>query len=146
MTDVSLALPQQAIPSTDEIPDFTGRLEPIRFKVHGRIFEATPAIPTRVAFRLMDLGKGFGSAELSTDQQFDRLAEFFQSTLIGESATTFVAWMDSTETPVGLVEAIKLMEWLMGEWGLSPTKLSSTLVTPLVETGPSSPAGALPME
>jgi hypothetical protein len=128
----------------DGIPDFTGRLEPIRFRMHDRVFEATPSIPARVAFKLMDLGKGLGSNELDGDEQFDRLAEFFTSTLLPDSAATFTEWMDSSEHPIGLGQAIKLMEWLMGEWGLSPTELSSPSGATPDETGHISVVGVLP--
>jgi hypothetical protein len=94
----------------------------------------------------MDLGRGLGGTELSGDEQFDRLAEFFENTLMPDSAALFTEWMDSSETPIGLGQAIKLMEWLMGEWGLSPTEPSSLLATTLGETGHTSAAGVSPTD
>jgi len=124
-----------------QVKDFSGRSDPVQFRVNDDVFNAAPNIPTHSAFRLMDMAKSIGNDEVETEEQFQRLVEFFELVLMQDSAKVFVDGLSSTEKPIGIRQCLDIMQWLMGEWGLRPTRSSSDSQTQPEETGPSSTDG-----
>lgn len=111
-------------------------------------FTAAATIP---ADTMLDLVERFDAmaAEAETTTRGGRLranmaiaSDLFDTVLYPESAQRLQKRRSDPENPVGLVEMIEAMQWLIGEaYGIRPTQPPSSSPTPPGDTGPASTDG-----
>src|SRR6266566_1896438 len=110
-------------PNDPEIKDFTEAVH-VRFRIDDDVFYGVTGIP---AMDLMRFGSMFeGLTEANIAKNPDAFGEIFNLILRKASADTFLARMSDKEKPITLGQAMKVLPWLMEEYGMRPTQPSSS--------------------
>lgn len=103
--------------------DFTRAHARITFRIDGDRFEAARALPGRT---LTEFAKRFSAiGKMATEQQVDGILEALGLVLLPDSATRISKRLGDLENPVELEQAMEVMMWLLGKYGLRPTQPSS---------------------
>jgi len=123
--------------------DFTPSQEPIRFRVGEDVFDVKLDIPLGLLAELSDLADT--SQQLSPREQLERIAVFFDSVLLPESAARMKARLaKDAVVPIGVGVVIGVMQWLMEVFTSLPTPPSSDSAASSSDGGQSSTDGASP--
>jgi hypothetical protein len=113
--------------------DFTKQARVVEFKIGNDVYRGKPHLPaqTMIDFTLRMEGM---SEETATPQQgFDTMMECLQMVLMPDSFTLFKSHMKDPSAdagsapdfePIELPQVTDVLEWVMGEYGLRPTKSS----------------------
>jgi hypothetical protein len=109
-------------PEPDELKDFSKPRKRVAFQIDGDVFEAPPVIPAMV---LMDYTKSFAARKGDEDvaAQMDSMTGVLEMVLRPASYTLFLQRLGDRERPIGLDQLQEVIEFLMGEYGMRPTKL-----------------------
>ncbi|HEX9248495.1 MAG TPA: hypothetical protein VF856_03300 [Gemmatimonadaceae bacterium] len=110
-------------PSDADVKDFTEAVH-VKFRIDDDIFYGVTGIP---AMDLMHFGAMFeGLTERGIMQSPNALSDLFNLILRKESADLFIARMADKDKPITLGQAMKVLPWLMEEYGMRPTQPSSS--------------------
>ncbi len=134
---------QVVSPSDTEIQDFTEVVN-VRFRIDDDVFTGVPNIP---AHDLMEFGKlfdGLTESDIVADPKaFDQM---FRLVLNENSAEVFLSRMSDKKKPISMPQIMKIMPWLMEQYGMRPTEPSSNSSSgqPNLGDGTSSTASVSP--
>ena len=104
----------------------------ILFRIDDDVFEAATALPGKTLARFA--ARFIKVENTPIDKQLDIFADALGMVLLPESNALFQKRLDDLEHPIEVEQASDVIQWLLGEYGLRPTKPSSPS-----STGPSSP-------
>lgn len=108
---------------TNVIPDF-GTVEdqkpPLIFMIHGETFSALPTQPAGVLFDLAEM-----SEAKTVKEQIDLFSAFLGAMLVPESWERLKLRMRDAVRPVTMAELMRMIEWLMEQYGGRPTQGST---------------------
>jgi hypothetical protein len=111
--------------SDDGVADFTPEAKNVRFRIGRDVFEGLDEMPTMSALRFatrvgtMNVGGGFN------EDQIEMMTDLMRLVLKPDSATQLIKRLDDPENPIGPTTFIRLIPWLMEQYGLRPTLPSS---------------------
>lgn len=123
-----------------EIVDFSVSLTPKRCRLNDDILEFAPALPLGVMeqmVRMGDLGK------IVREQGLEPVLDLMSTIMLDESFRVFKERIHSKVKPIDALTFMRVMNWLLEEYGLRPTEPSSPSSTSSSETGMTSTAGVL---
>lgn len=116
----------------DPIKDFTLPLEPKQFRIDEDLFNA-PAILSPVTLaKLAKLHTQMAQTDIGQDVEgtLRQVGHMFQLLLPGSSGKRFAERLLSEEEPIDLQrQAMPALYWLLEQYGLRPTELSSSSPT-----------------
>lgn len=103
-----------------QIKDFSKKRKVVQFQLDGELYVCYPAlaIPT-----LQEVTKI--SADFSVDTAIEALSAFFHLVMPAEAAGRLSAKLSNKESPLEIDQAADIMQWLVEEYGMRPTKSSS---------------------
>jgi hypothetical protein len=108
-------------PSDSEIQDFTEHLN-VKFKIDDDVFLGVPNIP---ALDLIEFGKLFdGMTESDMISDSKAFNTMFHLVLQEASADRFFERMGSKTEPISMPQVMKVMPWIMEQYGMRPTEPS----------------------
>lgn len=119
--------------------DFTKKRAPLFFMLDEERFDCAPSVPVESLQEIAQQIKG-----VSADNAADALKIFFQTVMDAATHSRIVARMSNKVQPLDMEQALEIMEWLMEEYGMRPTKSSPDTSTgsPTGDDGMPSTAGA----
>lgn len=126
----------------NEIMDFSFSLEPKRFRVNDDIFECAPILPFNVMAQAAHFQISVKDLREDPEKALRPIFDFFEAVMLGDSFTRFRARFEDRARPIGLTHLMKIMPWLIEEYGLVPTQQSSNSSPSPDGTGTTSTAGA----
>jgi len=116
-------------PSTgpDGVIDFTPRRPRVQFRIGDDLFTGKVEIPTMVAMRFA--AKASRTVD-SMDGEFNdegiqQTIDLIRMMLVKDSADLLIERLDDDTNPVGMETFMKLVPWLMEQYGMRPTTPSS---------------------
>lgn len=109
----------------EEIKSFSKPRKSIRFQIDDDVFHAAPAIPAETLVRLVSDWTNAQSEPLGA--QYEGFRDLIGLVLLPPSFERFSARMASREDPIEIDQVSDVIVWLLGEYGLRPTKPSSDL-------------------
>jgi hypothetical protein len=132
--------PDSAPPAVDAdgVMDFTVTRRPVRFRIDHDVFEAIPALPAMAAFELSEIGERLRDAPTPAARRA-ALLEVFGAILAPSSLERFVARLGSPSEPIDAAQLIRVIQGLLGHYGLRPTPPS-----PGSSPAPPAPASGMP--
>jgi hypothetical protein len=106
----------------DDLKDFSKPRKRVAFQIDGDVFEAPPVIPAMV---LMDYTKSVQDRkdDAGVAEQMASMTGLLEMVLRPASYTLFVQRLADRDRPIGLDQLQEVIEFLMGEYGMRPTKL-----------------------
>ena len=128
-------------PSDEAIRDFSERVN-VKFRIDGDVFEGVPGIPTMT---LLAFANDFGNLnESEFKNQPDAFRKLFELVLTPESFDVFMERMSDPRHPISMTQVMRILPWLMEEYGMRPTEPSSTSSngSPNLDAGTSSTVNA----
>jgi hypothetical protein len=102
------------------VQDFSEDLTPKEFKVNDDEFRAVAQLPSDYAF---DITRQLREAGTDTDAQKVVWHSFFDVVLL-EGKDVFIARLSDFRRPITFDQQMKIFNWLMGEYGMRPTRSS----------------------
>jgi hypothetical protein len=109
-------------PSDEDVQDFSEHID-VKFRIDGDTFVGVSNIP---ASDLLEFGRLFtGMTESDVIQDPKAFTTLFNLVLTTESATRFLERMSSKTEPISMTQIMRIMPWIMGEYGMRPTEPSS---------------------
>lgn len=130
-------------PSDTEIMDFTEHVN-VKFKVDDDIFVGVVNIPANDLMEFAKLFDGMSESDIIADPvAFNTM---FRLVLRDESATRFLERMGSKTEPISMTQIMRIMPWIMEQYGFRPTEPSpnSSGGSPSLGDGTSSTESASP--
>lgn len=106
-----------------EIKDFSRPRKPVVFTVDGDTFEAAPAIPAETLAEFGDRYQSVNEADTIRDT-FQILASVFELVLLPNSHALILARLKDRSNPIDIDQLTEIIEWLMEQYGLRPTRSS----------------------
>lgn len=107
-----------------EIKDF-GKVRPrVQFRVDGDDFEAAPAIPAEILAEFAARYEGVNEAE-GVRETYQMLVSVLDLVLLPDSHTLLQSRLKDRANPVDIDQLTEIIEWLMEQYGLRPTRSSS---------------------
>lgn len=108
-------------PSDVEIQDFSERID-VKFRIDSDVFVGVPNIP---AHDLIEFGRMFdGMTESDIVQDPKAFDGMFGLVLVEASFKRFVERMSSKTEPISMTQVMRIMPWLMEQYGMRPTEPS----------------------
>jgi hypothetical protein len=104
-----------------EIKRFGGSLEPKKFYIHDDLFEAAPELPLGL---LADLARLRNVTEEVEKNGIESIYMILDNLLFDESAALIRKRASNKRKPVGVVQIMELIPWLLEQYGLRPTQPS----------------------
>lgn len=115
-----------------EIPDFTRERKRIRFRITSDVFEAYPAVPPSVLLEVTSLADQANAAlnRINMDSEANEqamaeanrfIADLLRLLLRPESLDRMLPRLTDRDNPVELDECMRVVEHVMGQWGMRPT-------------------------
>lgn len=103
--------------------DFSRPRRLIQFTIDGDQFDCVPAIPAQT---LMDMTTKFQDMDgENPSESIAAMMEVLKQFLLPASYRRFTERMGSQTDPIEFPQVNEVIMWLMGEYGMRPTKLSS---------------------
>lgn len=102
--------------------DFSQARPDVTFQIDGDVFFAYPALPARVLVGFAMTFDGV-SEDTPANEQMDAMLSILERALKPDSYRLFNERTSSREKPIDLNQVNDVMEWMLGEYGLRPTKL-----------------------
>lgn len=106
-----------------EIADFSFSIEPKCFVINGDVFECSPELPLDVMEKAAKMKM---DRETMQREGMEPVLAFFDEVFIGDSAQRFRARVRDKERPIGIRHIVKILPWLMEEYGMRPTEPSES--------------------
>jgi hypothetical protein len=110
--------------SDDGIADFTPESKNVRFRIGEDIFEGLDEMPTMLALRFATRVKAMDVGDFNEDQ-VNMMTDLMRLVLKPASAAKLIKRLEDTENPIGPQTFIRLIPWLMEQYGMRPTSPSS---------------------
>lgn len=110
------------VPADDNVNfmDFSDDRKPIRFAANGKRYECFQAISIPDTQLVANL-----AGDVTEDNLLEHLDKFFDIVMDEENATRIHAHMRDRNSPLTGSQAVKVMQWILGEYGLRPLESSS---------------------
>ena len=123
--------------------DFTRERKEIKFKIDADVFEAARAIPGEILAEFATKFSGISDAPPS--EHLPAMLGAVEMVLVPESFKRFRTRLSDLENPIDIEQIGEVITWLLGEYGLRPTQLSSDSATGQLspESGINSQEGVL---
>jgi len=118
--------------------DFSRPRERIQFTIDGDLFEAASAVPAEILVQFANQFNDVSTKSSSPDELFDALMAVFELVLLEDSYTRLRTRGRDRANPVEIDQLSDIVLWLLEQYGLRPTKLSSSS-----SPGPVSPASGM---
>ena len=94
---------------------------PVEFDVDGETFFAAPVMPTQAVLDVADL-----AVKESVAERASAISGFLDAVLLPESAVRFAARLRDPERPIGIEDAVAVVNWLIEDvYAMRPTVPSS---------------------
>lgn len=129
-----------------EIKDFSFSLEPKRFRVNDDIFECAPEIPLHALALAANLKIDVNLLKEDPEKALVPIFEFFEEIMLGDSYQRFYVRFKDNQKPIGIRHLMKIVPWLVEEYGVTPTPQPSNSLNSPEDTGETSTAGVLSTE
>lgn len=113
--------------------DFTRQPRVIEFQIDHDTFRCHPRLPAQTLIDFTLQVEKLGD-EMTSEQGIETMIGTLKMVLVSDSYTLFHDRMSNTEEPIELDQANEIIQWVMGEYGLRPTKQPEPS-----SAGPSSP-------
>ncbi len=107
----------------EPLKDFSRPRTRVRFAVDGDVFDAPPVIPAQVLMEFASRSKAAADAG-SLDQRLAVVLDTLETILMPESYALLSARIRDKDRPVGLEQLNDILEWLLEQYGLRPTRPS----------------------
>lgn len=112
--------------SLDGITDFTPEKKDVRFRIYDDIFYGVQEIPALTMLRYAAKSGTLLDSGSTGEEEIAALNELIHLLLIPESAELLMQRMqDNSENAIGLETYMKILPWLMEQYGMRPTPPSS---------------------
>ena len=124
-SEATMNLPTNSLRGTqfEAIEDFTEEIDPPKpFKIDGDVFYAVGAPP---AGALLDLAELANMGE-DPAKALGSVASFLDTILLAESAQKFAQRMRDPENPITQKQLMRILQWLIQEYGNRPTVPASS--------------------
>lgn len=110
-----------------DITDFTEEQRRIPFRIYDQVYECAPDLPALVLIEFAAMAEKAGSSGSTFDDSMKSLfVDMFQMVLTEESAERFIAGMRDKQHPITLTMVMKLMPWVLEQFGMRPTEPSDS--------------------
>lgn len=108
-----------------EIKDFSKKRKDISFRIDDDVFHAARAIPAEI---LMDFAGEFAelNASATVEKQLSAFRSMFEMVLQPESLKLFTERLRDRDNPIEIDQVEDIVTWLLEEYGLRPTEVSSS--------------------
>jgi hypothetical protein len=108
-------------PSDEGVVDFTERVD-VKFRIDDDIFIGVPNIPGKHLIQFATLFDNLTFEEIKNNSNaYDTI---FRLVLKKASADLFLARLDDEENPISMTQVMKILPWLMEQYGMRPTEPS----------------------
>lgn len=118
---INSALTSVPQPADDDIPDFTRKRKPVRFRLNGRVFTAVPAVPAQIMIDFAGKFSGMDPATTSPEQQLAAFGSVLELVLPAEELTAFNTMMRDMIEPVDMEQVDEIISYLFERYGMRPT-------------------------
>lgn len=108
-------------PSDTEIQDFTEHVN-VKFRIDDDIFVGVPNIPANDLMAFAKLFDGMSESDVINDPK--AFNDMFALVLTEPSRARFVERMGSKTEPISMTQVMKIMPWIMEQYGMRPTSPS----------------------
>lgn len=127
----------------DPLKDFSRPRKRVAFTIDDDTFEAPPVIPAQILLdftvRFESMSKKNKGGEVSPAENLKIMSDLLELILIPASYQLFIKRLSDRENPIELSQLQDVIEWLLGQYGLRPTKSQDSFSNgpPNQETGTS---------
>jgi hypothetical protein len=108
-----------------DIMDFTpAPVAERKFRIHDDEFFLVPDLPAGLLMEFAQEIDKFDAADTPITDKMSLLDRMFRMVMRKDSADLFIERLSSTEKPIGIEPATKVLQWAMEQYGLRPTEPS----------------------
>lgn len=122
-------------PKVIGMKDFSRQARVVEFQVDGQTYRGKPHLPAQTMIDFTLKAEAAGSDDTTPEQGFQMMMEALQMVLMPDSFKVFRERMKEPAedasgpgagyVPIELPQLTDILEWVMGEYGLRPTKSPS---------------------